>query len=241
MEMILWILGGICLFYYGILLSVGMDFSIVWLLAGVFLAGGGCWLKFVKWDLPSGIKIVFGVVVTAGILFFLIVQGLIFRGMFAKGEPKLTYLVVLGAQVRGTEPSRALRKRLDTASDYLKENPDTIVVVSGGQGTGEDITEAEAMEKYLLDKGIEKERIIKEDRSTSTAENLEFTAELISKDAPVGLVTNNFHVYRAVKMAEKQGYTEVCGIAAPSDPLYQAHYLVREFFALIKAWSYQNI
>ena len=68
-----------------------------------------------------------------------------------------------------------------------------------------------------------------------TSENLDYTGKLIDREKKVGLVTNNFHIYRALKMAKKQGYTNVSGLAAPSDPLYQIHYLVREFFAMIKA------
>jgi len=240
-EILLWILGGICLLYYGLLLSVGMDFSVIWVLLGMFLAGSGCWLRFSKWELPRIVRMGLVIVTGVGLLVFIVVQGLIFTGMFSKGKQDLDYLVVLGAQVRGTEPSRALRKRLDAAYEYLRENENTAVVVSGGQGPGEAIAEAEAMEQYLLKKGIEKERIIKEDRSTSTAQNLEFTSELIDKEASCGIVTNNFHVYRALQMAQKQGYTNVCGIAAPSDPIYQAHYLMREFFALVKAWFFGDI
>lgn len=88
-------------------------------------------------------------------------------GMFAKGKPELDYLVILGAQVRGTVPSRALRKRLDTALAYLEENPGTIAVVSGGRGPGEDITEAEIMKEYLLLHGIDEKRILVETDSTT--------------------------------------------------------------------------
>ena len=118
---------------------------------------------------------------------------------------------------------------------YLEENPGTIAVVSGGRGPGEDITEAEVMKEYLLLHGIDEKRILVETDSTTTSENLDYTGKLIDREKKVGLVTNNFHIYRALKMAKKQGYTNVSGLAAPSDPLYQIHYLVREFFAMIKA------
>ncbi|MEI3193353.1 MAG: YdcF family protein [Lachnospiraceae bacterium] len=99
-----------------------------------------------------------------------------------KRRVRTDYLVVLGAQVRGTVPSRALKKRLDTAAEYLGKNLETKVVVSGGKGAGEEITEAEAMENYLLELGIEKDRIIMEDRSTTTSENLRYTGELIDRE-----------------------------------------------------------
>ena len=233
--MVAMIFGGICLVYFVILLSVGMDFSVIWLLVGVFLSASGALYHFGKWHLPKSAVLAAGGILGVCLLIFAGVEGLIMTGMFAKGEPELDYLVILGAQVRGRVPSRALRKRLDTALAYLEENPGTIAVVSGGRGPGEDITEAEAMKEYLLLHGIDEERILVEADSTTTSENLDYTGKLIDREKKVGLVTNNFHIYRALKMAKKQGYTNVSGLAAPSDPLYQIHYLVREFFAMIKA------
>lgn len=233
--MIAMILGGICLVYFLILLGVGMDFSVIWLLAGGALSVSGALHHFGKWQLPKTAALAIGSFLTVLLLIFAGVEGLIMTGMFAKGEPELDYLVILGAQVRGTVPSRALRKRLDTALAYMEENPKTIAVVSGGRGPGEEVTEAEAMKAYLLLHGIDEERILVEANSTTTSENLEYTGELIDREKKIGLVTNNFHIYRALKMAKKQGYTNVSGLAAPSDPLYQVHYLVREFFAMIKA------
>ena len=229
------VFGGICLLYFLLLLGVGMDFSVIWLLAGAGSMTVGLLHHFGKWKLPKTVSVAAGGCLLLLLLVFAGIEGLIMTGMFAKGESGLDYLVVLGAQVRGTVPSRALKKRLDTAAEYLGENPETRVVVSGGKGAGEEITEAEAMENYLLELGIEKDRIIMEDRSATTSENLSYTGDLIDREKKIGLVTNNFHIYRALKMAEKQGYTHTVGLAAPSDPLYQIHYLVREFFALIKA------
>lgn len=240
-KMIWMILGGTCLLYFIVLFSIGMDFSVIWLLGGLALFGWGTFHFFGRWHMPGGLRIGIGVLAGICMAVFVGVEILIFTGMFSKGEGNLDYLIVLGAQVRGTEPSRALKKRLNTAVTYLLENPDTMAVVSGGMGSGEEITEAEAMEAYLLEKGISKDRIIREDQSTSTVENIDFTAKLIDREKRIGLVTNNFHVYRAVSLAKKQGYTHVCGLAAPSDPAFQVHYLVREFFAMIKEWVIGNI
>ena len=233
--MIAIILGMICLAYFLVLLSVGMDFSVIWFLAWAALSISGALHHFGKWQLPKAASLAAGVFLTFLLLVFAGVEGLIMTGMFANGEPELDFLVILGAQVRGSVPSRALKKRLDTALAYLEENPETIAVVSGGRGPGEEVTEAEAMKAYLLIHGVDEERILVEASSTSTSENLDYTGKLIGRKKKIGLVTNNFHIYRALKMAKKQGYTQVVGLAAPSDPLYQLHYLVREFFAMIKA------
>lgn len=100
---------------------------------------------------------------------------LIIRGMYARGDDVYTCLIVLGAQVDGKRITNSLQRRLDRAVKYLEEHPDTMVIVSGGRGKGEEIAEAEAMEGYLLEKGIEGMRIRKEDRSRTTKENLIFS------------------------------------------------------------------
>ena len=237
MELLCICLGIICLVYYGILLAVGMDFSFLWLAASVVLTGGGIWNRFAKSrgiHLPGAVKATGGVLLAAGVLLFLVLEGLILSKMNARGEESLDYVIVLGAQVRGDVPSKALRKRIEKAEEYLKENPGTLAVLSGGKGNGENISEAQAMYDCLVEAGINPERLILEDKSTSTVENLDFSAKLIGKSGRIGIISQNFHIYRALKLAEHQGYTKVCGIAAPSEPMYQPHFMVREAFAIVK-------
>ena len=91
------------------------------------------------------------------------------------------------------------------------------------------------MYRYLADKGIAPQRLILEDRSTDTSENIACSMALIGRtDAKVGIVTNNFHVFRGVRLAKAAGLTDVCGIAARSDPLFQLNNMVREFFGVVK-------
>ncbi len=244
MELLCMILAILCLVYYGILLSIGMDFSYVWLGGGLLMAGIGMFLKFEKnygISFPSGIKAVAAGIGIIGILIFLVLEVLIFTHMFDKGEESLDYIIVLGAQVRGDVPSKALRRRIEKAEEYLKENPETKAVLSGGQGIGENRSEAEVMREELVNAGIEKERLLIEDASTSTLENLQFSARIIGKEENIGLISQNFHLYRALKLAKKQEYQKICGIAAPSELLYQPHYLVREAFALVKEIAAGNI
>lgn len=168
-------------------------------------------------------------------VFFLIVELKILLGMIPCREKNIPYLIVLGAQVRGTRLSGSLYRRIERARQYLSENPDTIVIVSGGQGKGEDITEALAMQRYLEEQGIKKERILQEGASTTTEENLRFSAKFVSDmNKPVGIVTNNFHMYRACRYAKKLGYQKPRAVTAGCHPAFFLNYMVREFFALLK-------
>ena len=146
---------------------------------------------------------------------------------------------------RGTgawRPSRALKLRLEKATQEWERCGKPILLLSGGQGDGESITEAECMKRFLVEKGIPEDKMILEDESVSTMENLQFCARLSDcKEKKTGIVSNNFHVYRALKLAKKQGYQDVCGVAAGSDWRYQIHYMVREAFALVKEKIKGNI
>ena len=162
---------------------------------------------------------------------FILTEMLIIRGMSAGRYGEYTYLIVLGAQVDGR------RIRLDRAAGYLKEHPDTRVIVSGGKGNGEEISEADAMKEYLVQKGIEGKRILKEGRSRTTKENLRFSQAYIEDlDQPIGIISNNFHLYRAVCYAKKAGYGQPCPLAADCHPLLLPNYMVRECLAVWKMW-----
>ena len=161
-------------------------------------------------------------------------------GACANAPKENATAVVLGCKVNGEKPSRMLRERLDAALEYLKENPNAMCVVSGGQGKDEDISEAECMFRYLTEKGIEPERIYKEDKSTSTEENMKFSLEVIKDnklDEDVVIVTNEFHLYRA-------GFTaEECGLIYGTKPAETeiwllATYYVRELYAILAEWVF---
>ncbi len=144
------------------------------------------------------------------------------------------YLIVLGARVKGTTPSLALEERIASAADYLKKNKDTFVIASGGQGAGEDISEAESIKQELMKRGIDKSRIKLEDRSTSTYENIKFSKALLPSSAKSGLiVTNNFHLYRALLIAEDYGLT-ISGIPAKTPLIAIPKSFSREYLAITK-------
>ena len=180
------------------------------------------------------VRKVLGIVLAVGMILFLNIEGLIVSGFFESGEENLDYLIILGAQIKEDGPSNILTARLDCAMEYLEENPETKVVVSGGQGSDEPMSEAEGMRDYLVQNGIAEERILIEDNSVNTKQNLNFSAEYINiEEDTVGIVTSNFHVYRSVKLAENQGYENVCGISAKSHTFLLPANMLREFVCVV--------
>jgi uncharacterized SAM-binding protein YcdF (DUF218 family) len=249
MGVVFWSLAALCVLYYlGIILYAGIraSFSWFWLfLAGCFLlAGGVCRVPALREAfsrVPGAGKLLGGVVLAAGFLTFLFLEGCVVSGMLGNAQEPVEYLIVLGAQVKGTRVSKALAQRLGKAEEYLKEHPDTLVIVSGGQGQGEDISEAEAMKAWLVERGIAGERILMEDRSVNTSQNIRFSRELLGEtDGPVGIVSNDFHVFRAVHIAKAQGLRAV-PIPAPSSLGMYPHYMMREAFAILKDWAVGNM
>lgn len=155
-------------------------------------------------------------------------------------EANCQYLVVLGAKVNGESPSFSLQDRIDCAYDYLSEHPDTIVIVSGGQGPDEGISEAQCMYNELTKMGIDGSRIWMENKSTSTRENLNFSLALIeektgSRPDTIGLLSSEYHIYRASLVAKECG-VEAVGIPAPTRWFsLKINYFLREVAAL---WYY---
>jgi uncharacterized SAM-binding protein YcdF (DUF218 family) len=177
------------------------------------------------------------------ILFSFLVLGIIYIGLLQfkisqsiklETPKNADYLIVLGAKVNGTVPSLALDRRIDTAAEYLKDNPDTVVIASGGKGRGEDISEAECIKRELIDQGISESRIMLEDQSTDTSENVRFSKKLIPADSSNGvIVTNTFHLYRAVSIASDQGL-EVSGLPAETPRSAVVKSYGREYLAISK-------
>lgn len=147
-------------------------------------------------------------------------------------------VVVLGCAVRGGGPSLMLRERLIAAQDYLDETPEAVCVVSGGQGADESMSEAQCMYEYLTEHGIAPERIYMEDKSTSTRENIKFSAEIIRQNGlpdKMNIVTNEFHEYRAKRIADKQGI-ETGSIAGSTAWWLLPTYYVREMAGILYEW-----
>ena len=152
-------------------------------------------------------------------------------------EPSAT-VIVLGCRVYGERPSRMMVARLEAALDYLEENSDSACILSGGQGADEDISEAECMYRYLVEKGISPDRLYKEDKSTSTRENLAFSKEIIEREGlnpDVAIATNEFHEYRAQRIAGTLGIKSgaVSGI---TEVWVVPTYYMRELYGILYEW-----
>ncbi|MBQ6701375.1 MAG: YdcF family protein [Clostridia bacterium] len=142
-----------------------------------------------------------------------------------------TTVVVLGCRVREDGASKMLKTRLDAAYTFLSEHPEANCVLSGGKGNDEPISEAQYMYDWLTEKGIDKERLYIEDRSTSTEENLKFTRELIQKNnlcEKITLITNEFHQYRAYRFAVESGFSDIYSYSAKTPLTLLPTYYVRE-------------
>lgn len=181
------------------------------------------------------------VCVAVAIIIFVAVEGMIIS-FPKKSLDDCDYIVVLGARVMGNEPGLTLKGRLDRALEYVKSNDDDCkIVVSGGKGDGENISEAEAMKRYLVERGIKPDMIIKEDKSVNTMQNFKFSREKIEKDSKekisdvnVKVVTTDFHAFRSDKYAKKAGYEEVSFYTEKTKWYLVPVFYVREFFAVIK-------
>lgn len=172
---------------------------------------------------------------TAFVALFAVESVLMLDAVNKYPEKQNTTLIVLGCAVYGETPSQMLRLRLDATEEYLKENPEAVAVLSGGQGPNEDIPEALCMYRELVGRGIEPERLFMENKSTSTRENIAFSMEIIKENKlseNITLVTNNFHLYRASLSVNSQGYDCSCIAAYTPLPLLPT-YIMREYMGIL--------
>ncbi|GAA0865118.1 YdcF family protein [Paraclostridium tenue] len=153
-----------------------------------------------------------------------------------KDIENLKYIIVLGAGLDGYKVGKTLQSRLDKAVEYYKLNPNAKIIVSGGQGKDEMISEAVAMKRYLIENGVNENKIIKEDKATTTLENLKFSKDILKnrKDekTKVLIVTNEFHLTRSMIIANILG-VENEGLASQTPMKIRINYLIREYPTMI--------
>ena len=207
--------------------------AVVWIVFAVLsLAGEKKWAKRCKRILL--------VLLAVGFALFAVMEAIVLRDNRTDASDKdVTCVIILGAGVNGTEPSLMLTSRLRTALDFVTDRPDVPIICSGGRGAGEDITEAECMALWLMEHGIAEERIWKEECSTNTRENFDFSSQLMAErgidtTANFAFITNDYHIARAKRIA---GVPWAYSVAAtlPRSPYYdvlQLNYYIREAFAM---------
>lgn len=188
------------------------------------------------------------VLVAAGLLllsFSVVETNIILAAAKAYKEPsKADYMIILGSRVRGEQPSLTLQNRLNTGYSYAIRHPEIPIVVSGGQGPGENVSEAEAMKQYLTERGIPDSRIMMENRSSNTYENFQFSKALLAGKTDLNgktllVVTSDFHIFRSLKLAERAGLN-ASGLAAPTPGFTIPKSYMREYAAVIKSYLFDK-
>ncbi len=211
LEIILLIMFIIPLAFLGILNAgnaVGIILCAAALFATIYSDKLVCFFK--KLCLKKWGKVLTGfVVILAGLMAVLVIVAGTSIMSAANNPPKSeTTVIVLGCKVNPSGPSLMLKSRIDAAYEFLKENPDTKCIVSGGQGDDEHMSEAKCMYDELVKMGISKERVYIEDKSSTTRENIEFSKNIIEKEnfcKDITIITNDFHQYRASRIAADHG------------------------------------
>lgn len=218
----------------------GLVVSVLFALYIAFLPTIHEWIR-ILWARRKMKKFLVGCGIILGAITFLAIveTGCIVSANLKKPAENAT-AVVLGCRVYGERASLSLVERLEAAYDYLVENPKAACVVSGGQGSGENISEAECMYRWLVEKGIDEKRIYKEDRSTSTEENIAFSKYVIKENGlneNIAIVTSEYHSYRAGVLANKNGISYGTAPGKTAIWLFPTFY-VRELYGILAEWIF---
>ena len=223
-------LGIACIAYYFVLWHasrLGLNLSGIWPALGAVLILAGLLSDSPR--VPRWLHIAWRAALCLGIAAVLALECLVISGMHSSAPAGMDYLIVLGARVDPDGPSPALTRRLNCVMSVLGDHPDAVIIASGGQGPDEAISEAHCIRDELVKRGVDPERIMLEDRSTNTAENLAYSMALMDDPAArTGIITNNYHVWRALRIARKTGLQNAYGIAAPYTGFTKLHYMIRE-------------
>lgn len=226
--------GAACVAYYfliGFYSRFGMSIQWIWLALGgaLIVAGllsGLCLPQWLRWAWRGTLG--------AGLALLIFLECLVISAMGARAPAGMDYLVVLGASVYADGPSPALTRRVNAVMDCLDEHPDAVIIASGGQGASEPVSEAQCIRDELVRRGVDPGRILLEDRSTDTRENIAFSKALMGRDdAAVAIVTNNYHMWRSLRLARNAGLTNVHGIAAEYTGPTLFHFMVREAVSIV--------
>ncbi len=181
------------------------------------------------------------VLLCLGFCLFLTMEIPVIIDSFGDEDVDADYIIVLGAGVNGSVPSLSMVNRMTPTIEYLESHPDCKAILTGGQGEGENLSEAQAMFDYLTARGIDPAQLIMEDKATSTEENLKFSFEIIGEEldsSTIAVVSSEYHLHRAKTMAKMLG-VEVYGIPGrTSYPVLMTNYFIREAFGMVHLYVY---
>jgi len=217
--------GGICV---GAALVIG-----TWMLLDL--------LSNIRPEAASWGKLILSACIVAGLAAALITGIIIGMASLGRSGEQYDYLILLGAGVNGTEPSVCLLERIDAAQKYLQNHPGTVCIPTGGQGKYEQMPEGACAARELIARGIPESRVWAETRSSSTLQNIRFAIDLIesrtgSRPQVVGVVSNEYHLYRAAMFARQLGVT-ARGVPAHTKWIFlRTNYFLREIVAV---WFYR--
>lgn len=244
--------------------GIGTSFAFIWLFFAallLFLVYGKWYYEKNQDQIPLWVPVSIVTTCLAGFVSLAVTCALVFWGAASSDHQGLDYVIVLGAIGKEHTASSTLKKRLDKAIAYTEANPETMLVLSGGKGPGEKKSEARIMYDYLVYNGVNPEMMLLEERSVSTVENIAYSKVVIDRHtelekrkrpqlvprkvpgqylvaadrpAEIGVLTSNYHVFRARLTARKWGLENVYGISADSDPVLFVHLCVREWASIIK-------
>ena len=181
---------------------------------------------------------------SATVLLISIVEIPIVEASFGDINTEAKYAIVLGAGVNGQTPSLSLYHRLLAAKAWLIKHPNSYAILSGGQGPHEEISEAEAMYRWLISNGIEPNRLIKEDQSQTTQENFYYSSALLHQRnsetslGPIAVISSEYHLYRAEYLAHQEGLQTVGVPAKTTLPILRINYFLRESIAVLRLWLF---
>ena len=232
----LYLLAGLlCIAYYFVLWHasrLGLSMSGMWPALGVVFIV--CGLLCDDRRIPRWVHVTWRVLLCLGLAGLVALETLVISGMHATAPAGMDYLIVLGARVDPDGPSPALNRRLNCLMAVLDDHPDATIIASGGQGADEPMSEAQCIRDELIRRGVDPARIVMEDSSTATVENLRNSMALMKDPAAkVGIITNNYHVWRATHLAQKLGLVNAHGIAAEYTGHTKFHYMIREAICIV--------
>jgi len=247
-KIILIVLGIVCIIYCALvvlIIGTGHWFNFAFGIVGFVLMLDGILfdeLKKLNKKCPKVISILIVAVILLCFINFSIFEAKAIAIGRLEAIANAKYMIVLGAKVNGTTPSLEFNARIEKAIEYAKENPNTIIILTGGKGSDEGIAESEAAKRKFLSAGINEDRIYIETKSTTTNENFIYAKEIVEKQGSIDdcvlIVSSQFHLYRASNLAQNNGFLNISTLGSVGLKILLPQYYVREYAATIAGRSW---